>query len=216
MNYWEHEYHLWFFLPRAGAKPLWYIDNWSQISTSAEKYIRLARGKAAVRSQQYEADRKTQARFGRLQLNAASNQKWCHTSASTEHFITSEVWAPTWGVCTRENVPPDFYFGISTREYQRGSESELTFGSIVILALRTSCFSEPISELPSTIEQLTTPILSGFKKRQWGVPSGNRAAFTDSIQDLKTTGLMKGGNWQGKKLDARCLDEGWEYVRSEF
>lgn len=209
MNYCDHKYHLWFFLPRAEEQPIWNHNKWLSITEPFNQIITSCRGNTSVRSQQLEANRKNQVKFGRIGWNEKSHQKWCHHDADDKIFIDTQVWAPPSGQCEKENTPPDFFMAMNNRAHS--NDTELTFGSVIILALRAEAFRKEQS-LAATICNVTRPILWGYCQRPWGIRLKNSGAYTNSIQDMAVTGLLKTGSWQGKALDRGCLLDHWEEV----
>jgi hypothetical protein len=138
MNYCDHSYHLWFFLPSAKEQPIWNHEKWLSITEPFNQIIASCRGNTSVRSQQLEANRKKQVRFGRIGWNEKSHQKWCHRDAEEKIFIDTQIWTPSRGRCEKENIPPDFFMAMNNRSHSRNTD--LTFGSVIIIALRAEAF----------------------------------------------------------------------------
>ncbi|WP_439887816.1 hypothetical protein ACSX1C_00770 [Pseudomonas sp. MBLB4123] len=209
MNYCDHMYHLWFFLPRAEEQPIWNYKKWHSITAPFNQIIASCRGNPSVRSQQLESNRKNQVKFGRIGWNEKSHQKWCHHDTEDKIFVDTQVWAPSPGQCEKESTPPDFFMAINNRA--NSSDSEHTFGSVIIMALRAEAFHKDES-LAATVCNVTNPILWGYCQRPWGKRLNDSGAYTNSIQDMAVIGLLKTGNWQGKALDSECLRDIWEEV----
>jgi hypothetical protein len=210
MKYYEHEYQTYFFICDANAPPIWDKKVWAKISPLLETLTSQARGKAAVRSTQYEPDHKTEARFGRLSLNEKSNQKWNHGPNDQRYHICTEVWAPSWNQSARDKMPPDVFFMFHNRINPLKPLSEYSFGTIVILAIRNETEIHNADQFLSELRKLIMPILSGYKLRSWGIATGFNNAFTNAIQDMGITGLLKTGDWQHKELNSESLVEKWE------
>lgn len=209
MNYYDHNYHLWFFLPNAKDQPIWTHEKGLSITEPCNQIIAKCRGNTLIRSQQLEANRKNQVKFGRIGWNQKSHQTWCHHGAEEKIFIDTQVWTPSCGQCEKENTPPDFFMAMNNRD--RCSDTELTFGSVIIAALRTEAFHKE-QLLATTICNATRPVLWGYCQRPWGIKLHNSEAYTNSIQNMAVIGLLKTGNWQGKKLDRSCLMDDWDEV----
>ena len=99
MAFFSRDYEVFLLLAAPDAAPLWQAAQWTPFAAALDGLIAQARGKAGVRSHQYNPRGKP-IPFGRLGWNATSHAKWMHTAETTEaRFMSLEAWAPTWTVC---------------------------------------------------------------------------------------------------------------------
>lgn len=122
----------------------------------ADPVIRACRTRAAVRSQQLDADGKRQVKFGPLGCDGRSHAKWCHSDGDTRILIGTDVWAPSWGRCAKDGVPPDFFLGMNNRAH--GTEADLKVGAVMVIALRCDVFDKDAS-LARKVAGLTNPLM---------------------------------------------------------
>ena len=98
MAFFSREYEVFLLLAAPDAAPLWQAVQWTPFAASLDGLMAQARGKAGVRSHQYNPKGKPIA-FGRLGWDATSHAKRTHTAATTQaRFMSLEAWAPTWTV----------------------------------------------------------------------------------------------------------------------
>lgn len=207
IDYFEHEYHLWFFLTDAAQAPIWSLEKWAAFADVADPVVRACRARAAVRSQQLDASRKIQLKFGPLGWDERSHAKWCHSGDDKRVLIHTDLWAPSWGRCAKNGVPPDFFLGI--KNHAHGTQVDLKFGAVIVMALRCDVFDNGPS-LARKISGLTNPLMWGYKRRPWAIRCGKSGAYTKSISYMAVLGVLKNGDWQRRGVDPSCLEEEWE------
>jgi hypothetical protein len=199
------------------ALPLWTWGVWQQFAPAIDPLIRAARGKPALRSVQYLPDQGGEVKFGRLGWKESDHQKWTHQSPMNKQqskswqFLNLEVWAPAWTVCERENRAPDVFLSISNETLGGGYRQELSFNPIVVFAIAAVLAKRELSLVPailSTLSKLTSPKLTGYRRRPWGTAFGS-VGFTNSIQDLASNGLFKPGPCHEGEVGFHLLAEKW-------
>ena len=190
------EYETYCLLGDPDATPIWEWPKWSTIGAHLESLVESARGTAAVRSNQYTPEGEV-VRFGRTALNTSGHQKWAHGSPTNRReskywkFLSTEVWAPSWTACERENRAPDVYFCITNEALSGGFNRRLAFNPVLILATSVDLAPQGSSEVRACVAALqraSKAKLCAYKRRVWGVSSGS--GFTDSIQDLAASRLF--------------------------
>jgi hypothetical protein len=156
--------------------------------------VRSARGPAAVRSTQWEGEKKVA--FGRLGLDERSNEKWTYGSPKSSIsagqppriFQSAEVWAPNWNICTREQRPPDVLVTL-----ERPFSSDFGFDQVMLVAIGADLASGEtvLDAMMDELWQKHTACLVGRIVRPWAeeVPAGGGEGFTNSVQDFASIGL---------------------------
>src|SRR5262249_19118656 len=201
------------------AQPLWNWPVWQRLLPALNPLMQAARGKAAVRSDQFLPNRSGTVKFGRIGWKESDHQKWTHGSPKNKEdskswsFMSVEVWAPAWTVCERENRAPDVFLSVSD-ESLLGCQRELAFNPVVVLAVVAELAEREaalLSTAVSTLCQLTSPKLAGYRRRPWGISLGS-VGFTNSIQDLAASGLFKPGSRHGRDVGFHLFSEEWKPV----
>lgn len=220
MGFHTAKYDVYVALGDPRATPLWKWRVWQQFLPAIDPLINAARGKAAVRSTQFQAKLAGDVKFGRLAWKEADHQKWCHGSPANKdvskswHFLSTEVWAPAWTVCEREDLAPDVFLSIANESFGGGVRKGLLFNSVVILAVVSELAQRHTTELDiavSALREATGAKLVGYKRRPWGKSCGSDS-FTNAIQDLAYSGLFKPGPRHEDKLGLHLFADKWKSV----
>lgn len=113
MAFFSRDYEVFLLLAAPDAPPLWNAAQWTPFAASLDGLMAQARGKAGVRSHQYNPKGKPIS-FGRLGWDEKSHAKWTHTAATTQaRFMTVEAWAPTWTLCEKDDQAPDVFLALA-------------------------------------------------------------------------------------------------------
>jgi hypothetical protein len=193
---------------------------WRRFLPAIDPLIQAARGKPAVRSDQYLPNQGGTVKFGRLGWKEADHQKWSHGSPANKgaskswSFLHMEFWAPAWTVCERENLAPDVYLDLANEALGGGYRQKLRFNPVVIFAVVSELarrMPEEVSAVVSALRNLTSAKFVGYRRRPWGKTCG-AGAFTDSIQDLAVSGLFKPGPRHQGKFGFHLLTGKWKPV----
>lgn len=189
------KYDVFVMLGHPKATPPWSWPVWSKLVESLDPIIHAARGKAGLRCDQFQADRKS-VKFGRIAWNDDGHKKWTHgsprTRAASWRFFSLQVWAPSWTICERDDLAPDVFIGIFNEGFH---EPDSAFNPVILFAVSTALAKGIAAEMKQALTEmarLTKALLIGYRRRPWGVSVGN-IGFTDSIQDLCVSGLFKPG-----------------------
>ncbi|HZS48391.1 MAG TPA: hypothetical protein VFC63_25195 [Blastocatellia bacterium] len=98
---------------RSQRHKAWCWESWSQIAEWLNPILSASIAKPAVRSTQGLGVRQDPVRFGRLGWDDKSHKKWAHSSDLNQEasinwrFAVTEIWAPSWSECEREQIGPD-------------------------------------------------------------------------------------------------------------
>ena len=123
------------------SRPIWASAEWARTALLIDPLVRAARGRAAVRSTQFHRGQgppnKRAISFGRIGWNSKGHSKWVHTvateeSAPTAEFLSTEVWAPSWTLCQKEDRAPELYFGFRN---EMALGQQLAFNPYIVLAV---------------------------------------------------------------------------------
>lgn len=217
MSFYDNDYSVYVFLGDSENTPLWHWESWLLVTPLLTKLIDSCRGKGAIRSNQYSSDG-TLIRFGRMQWSEKSNQKWTHGAPlsiadESTKFLSTEMWAPSWGQCEKENQSPDLFISIHSESLGGVPENELNFNPVVILAIETSVEAkneELVGEVVTKLAFVNRAKFKAHKVRRWGHKS--LGGFTSSIQDLGSTGLFKPGSRHDRELGLGALAEEWSVL----
>lgn len=113
MGHFDHrKYHVLFALGRPIGAPLHIRASWERLLPVLNPIVQLARrGPEGVRSTQFvNAASDTTVPFGQLRWNQKSHASWTHSTATDGRvFIGTELWAPIWTKCAKEDLAPDVY-----------------------------------------------------------------------------------------------------------
>src|SRR5262249_3356812 len=122
MAFHDREYDVYVLLGDPAAIPPWTRLIWTDVAKALDPLMQVARDRPAVRSSQLGpgpgSPNQRSISFGRIGWNEQGHKKWTHSedgqlaSGEPAHFLTCEVWAPSWTVCQRELRAPDVYFAM--------------------------------------------------------------------------------------------------------
>lgn len=196
---WAGEYDVFVVVTNGDENAPWLTLNWEKAARAVDPLMHLARGPAAVRSTQLSKDSGTPNQrglsFGRIGWNAAGVNKWTHSvpgrlaSGQEAEFLETEIWAPSWNACGRENQAPDVYISVGSRN---GSE---VWGGLV-LAVAHSAGHEALAAARTAVSELRSTLDARFAAtwtRPWSFPFGSEQLRTGSINDLLVSGLYVRG-----------------------
>lgn len=215
MAFFSRDYEVFLLLAAPDAPPLWGAAQWTPFAASLDGLMAQAgaRGKAAVRSHQYNPKGKS-IPFGRLGWNAKSHAKWTHTPATTQaRFMSLEAWAPTWTVCEKDDQAPDVFLALANESLLGRAGKSLQFGQRLVCAIATDMGSAAAATSRQSLMQLAAQqeaVVFAHTQRQWG-----RAAyggFTGAIQDMLIGGLFQPDDPHARPLDAATFREAWTHI----
>lgn len=204
------------------AAPVWNWSEWSALLTCIDPIVSSARGRPAVRSNQYLADQKGTVKFGRIGWNEKGHHKWTHKSpanaadSETWRFLNAQIWAPSWTICERENRAPDVFLEIANESFSGGFNEQLSFNPVIILAVSIDLSNQIADQIRTVVDafvKTTHAKLSGFKRRPWG--TSNLGGFTNAIQDLCISGLFKAGPRHSGNVDFNLLADDWDQYAAQ-
>lgn len=223
MAYHEREYEVYVLKGMEDSIDLWTWQHWEPWATALTPFATSPRGKATVRCLQYSADPKKMVSFGKLSWNEKSHQRWTHNSPMNDDewnrwkFLSMEALAPSWNVCERELVPPDFYFSMHNPNCHRSVPKRPS--PFLVCAVPTSLGQNRVIELESVLVSLskTLPVsVLAHKKRPWGISSLRQDSFTYAIQDM-TESVLSGAtdfDRMRKPFDEDLLPETWKRIEN--
>ena len=221
MAYHDREYEVYVLKGMGSCVDLWSWQNWEKWAAALSPFTNSVRGKSAVRCLQISADSKKTIPFGKLSWDEKSHQRWAHNSPINVEewkrwqFLNLEAWTPSWNVCIKEKVPPDFYFNM--RDPNGNSSAPKRPSPFLVCAIASSVGQNRINDLESTLvsllETLPDSILA-IKKRPWGISSFGQGSFTHAIQDM-TESVLSGAtefDRMRKPFDEDLLPETWRRI----
>lgn len=223
MAYHEHEYEVYVLKGMEESADLWAWRQWELWATALTPFTLSPRGKATVRCLQYSADPKKMVLFGKLSWDEKSHQRWAHNSPANGEewkrwqFLSMEAWAPSWTVCEKELVPPNFYLSMHNPNF-RLSAPRLR-SPFLVCAVPSSLGQKKVMELESVLvslsSTLTDPVLA-HKKRPWGISSLGKDSFTYAIQDMTESVLSGASDFDRmrKPFNEDLLPETWRRIES--
>ncbi len=216
--YHARDYDLYVVLGAPDSPEMWQWENWSQITKELEPFVSIGRDKTAIRTTQFVKDGKKPVSFGQISWNEKGHQKWTHGSPTTIEisktwtFLQTELWSPAWTICDRE--PPDIFFTFRNEAFWP-RRIPLKLNQTIIFAVSTSLGDGVLSDAHKWILQLSANLhspLAAHQKRTWGKAFGNSGGFSNSIQDMITTGLFKVGDYHNRSVDLQTFEESWTRI----
>ena len=200
---------------------LWKWRHWEPWAIALAPFMMSPRGKATVRCLQHSADPRKMIPFGKLYWDEKSHQRWSHSSPMSSdecahwEFLSLEAWTPSWTICERERIPPEFFFSLRNPNYHRRACKRS--GPFLVCAIASSLEHSKVTELESVLGSLAKTLsISVFahKKRPWGISSYGKDSFTYSIQDM-TDSVLSGAtdlDQMRKPFDEDLLPETWKQI----
>jgi len=169
----------------------------------------MARGTPVTRSDQFEASVNKPIGFGRIAWSKAGHGKWTHSEETKHRFLRTEVWAPSRGLCAKDEQPPDLFFAVFNEGFF--ANDSLTFRDVILLAVPVDNPSRVQACITSAarIAELVQARFHGHKVRPWALPFGE-SMFTDGLGDMPTTGLFRVGPVATQTPGNDILVEHWE------
>lgn len=214
MAFFSRDYEVFLLLAAPNAPPLWDAAQWTPFAASLDGLMAQARGKAGVRSHQYNPKGKPIA-FGRLGWDDKSHAKWTHTPQTTEaRFMSLEAWAPTWTVCEKDGLAPDVFVALANESLLGLAGKPLQFSQRLVCAIATDMGVEAAATLQAALAQLAAQqdaVVFARTQRQWGSASPY-GGFTDAIQDMLIGGLFQPDDPHARPLDAATFREPWTRI----
>ena len=212
MAFFSRDYEVFLLLAAPDAAPLWNAAQWTPFAASLDGLIAQARGKAGVRSHQYNPKGKP-IPFGRLGWNATSHAKWTHTAETTEaRFMSLEAWAPTWTVCEKDDQAPDVFLALANESLLGLAGKRLQFSQRLVCAIAADMGPQAAATLQAALAQLAArqdAVVFARTHRQWGRASAY-GGFTAAIQDMLIGGLFRQDDPHARPLDDATFREAWE------
>lgn len=228
MAFHDRDYQVFVILGSPEVPPLWHWERWQWAANLIAPISNLPRGQASVRCHQYVPNpsrlgTKKAQKFGRLGWDVRSHAKWAHGSPITVDtcrdwdFGSMEAWAPSWTVCEREGLAPDFYFKMANEQMSRAYGKKPAFNPLVVLAASLSLDGSYRSSFRAAADALAEHVVARLfatRVRPWGhlLDTGGDA-FHLAICDLGTGGgLFRVGNPHERPVDAHTLQEEWRML----
>jgi hypothetical protein len=110
------QYYTFILIGKSSSNILWFADTWSIAFGSLNLIVEEYKKKVGIRSIQGLWEDKEQIRFGKLNWDTKSSNKWTLNrdtrSQSDIQFFSTEIWLPRWTVCTKENISPFIFMNI--------------------------------------------------------------------------------------------------------
>lgn len=213
MAFFSRDYEVFLLLAAPGAAPLWDAAQWTPFAASVDGLMAQARGKAGVRSHQYNPRGKP-IPFGRLGWDDKSHAKWTHTPVTTEaRFMSLEAWAPTWTTCEKDDLAPDLFLALANESLLGLAGKPLQFSQRLVCAIATDMGCAAAATLRQSLAHLAAQqdaVVFAHTRRQWG-----RAAyggFTGAIQDMLIGGLFRQDDPHARPLDASTFRAAWSSI----
>jgi hypothetical protein len=222
MAFHDREFDTYVALGSPDRPDLWSWPTWSVLAEVLAPLADARRGTAAVRTTQFEQDRKRQVRFGRIGWNRAGHEKWVHRSPKNGsvsgewHFLDAEIWAPAWSRCERDGQAPDLFVGIRNERFWPQAGERLQFNQVLLLAAATDIGEAFVQHAQRAVDAVSAEIgavLCVHQRRTWAKALAG-GGFTDSIQDLLSTGLFRVGSPHSRPVDPTTFVETWTRVRA--
>lgn len=222
MEFHEREYNVYLVLGNPAAPPPWVHSTWVEVSRALDPLMKVARDRPAVRSSQVGPPKERLISFGRVGWNDKGAEKWSHKedgqllSGAQAHFMTSEVWAPSWTTCERDRLAPDIYFAMRNESNFGAPTQEnkaLSFSSACILAVASDLGPERAGQARSSAESIATIIRAVGRAhcaRPWGCPTLDGRYYSDAINDLVIIGgIFKSGPRPAVPVSPSMLNGAW-------
>ena len=221
MAYHEREYDVFIIEGTENSQDIWKWQHWEPWATALAPFTESSRGKAAVRCNQYSSNPWKKVPFGKLSWEEKSYLRWTHESPVNNDnsrdwgFLAVEAWSPSWTICVRENLPPEFYFSMKNPNFNNIRDRKKS--PFIVCAIPVLDNGNLLQELELTIINLVKTLpasLLAYKRRPWGItsfPGSN--GFTHAIQDIYELPFSKPGNPLAKPFDEDTLLETWRLIK---
>ena len=186
MRFHQRTYVLYLILGTAGPRPLYEWATWKDLVPALDPLVGAARGQAGVHSSQIDRLTRQSVPFGKLGWNRRGHMRWTHHSPDTVRtshtwlFESTQIYAPHWPTCVREDAAPDVYIHL----HAPASTPDTSFTRVLLMALHVGLpqhilehAAPSAATLAATLMQ--TPLVA-MQESPWGQTSGN--GFIDIIQ----------------------------------
>jgi hypothetical protein len=195
MLFHERNYTVYAFFMLPDATPPWASEIWESLTAAGAPVFSAARDVGAVRSIQFTgvAPEIKPIKFGRIAHTAKGAAQWTHdkngriATGHAAHFALTEIWAPSWNACERDNRAPDSYLCVFNRNglAKNVHVGPPSFASGCLLAVATD-LGHKVQEAgclaAGNFARILSSNLAYFCERPWGRTSGG--GFTDALNDL--------------------------------
>jgi len=191
MLLYERQYQLHIILGNQKSPSLWMPQGWRNIEKDLQKISEASRGATSLSSLQYvpDGEHMREAKFGRMSLSPNSYKKWVHDYGNFPErkqwkFHSVEMWSPGRTTCAKENLAPDFVFGIVNEDYYLRPQL-VTFNPFVVVAGALDKgveFVAKVDSLAAKLAKQTECVLHITKASAWG--REYLSGHTDAIGDL--------------------------------
>ena len=213
-------YDLYVILGATDSPELWQWKNWQSIADGLNPFISLSKGKAAVRTTQFSNTDKKHISFGQIGWNEKGHQKWTHGSPITGkesdswYFMGMELWSPDWNVSVRAKLAPDVFFALNN-QISSHRKTPIKFNQIIIFAVSVDAGETIRANARKWVQELSLKLnspLTAYQERAWGKAFGNSGGFSNSIQDMASTGLFKVGDYHNRPVNLETFEEPWTQI----
>ena len=210
-------YDLYVILGATNSPELWQWKNWQLVTVGLNPFISVSKSKAAIRTTQFSNPTKKHVSFGRIGWNEKGHQKWTHASPITSkesgswYFMGMELWSPDWNISEREQLAPDVFFAIRN-EVSSHRKTPIKFNQIIIFAVSIDAGEVIRADARKWVQELSVKLgspLTVYQERAWGKAFGGSGGFSNSIQDMASTGLFKVGDYHNRPVDLETFVESW-------
>jgi hypothetical protein len=202
MGFNDRPFDVFVILGNPHATPVWTASMWVRIAALIDPLVVAARNRAAVRTSQLRrgagSPNQRSISFGRIGWNENGHRKWIHPdpvageSEDGVEFVSTEVWAPSWTVCEKEQRAPDMFFGFRNEASFGG---KLAFNPYIILAVAADQSEEVCAAGRASaigIAEHTAAVLRAHRRRNWGYLA-NDPEHENAIADWLVCGLFRAG-----------------------
>lgn len=224
MAFYDRDYDVYVILGSPDLPPLWHWDRWQIIVDLLAPFANVPRGKAALRGYRMipnpsKPGFKKDQGLGRVSWDRKSQEKWAFFSPTTQYdsphwlFSSIEAWAPSWNVCVRENLAPDFFFNMQNELRVVRSGTRLVFNPIITLAASYTLdekYRDDFRKAATSIASFVMSPLFVYRMRPWGYSwSLGGGGFTDSLNGFPYAGLLKPGDRHSQPPSLALFREPW-------
>ena len=192
MNFYKNLYSVYVILGKSLGAPLFYWETWKSVFPLLSPVIEVARGgtnSASIRTSQLNSVTHKGIQFGRSGWNEKNHLQWTLGSpmnppseSSFRRFLKTEIWAPHWDLCEREDAAPDVFLSVN-------SHGVPAFDQSLILAVQKNLTSmaslATLTSTVCTIAPIMNAVMVAVKHEvAWGIATAIGDGFSDSIQDF--------------------------------
>lgn len=196
-QFWRRRYGVYLVLGKSSPLHAYDWAVWEDIARMLDPIIAATRGKVGVRSIQTYGATYRQVPFGRLSWDEKSHMRWTHGSPLSEgkadqwSFFATEVWAPHWRVCEREDCAPDVFMAVQAEDDPEGQPFDQELLIAVHEGMPRDVLEHDVPSAVGRISEVIHGVLTATTTAQWGQPTSGGAGFTDAIEDFMQWGLRQ-------------------------